>query len=446
MADRKDFFISYNKADREMAVWMGWQLEAAGLKVVIQEWDFVAGGNFVLKMHEALKECERVLAVFSAEYVAAEFTQPEWAGVFVHDPKGSLRRLVPVQVADFPKEGLLAAMIYIDVVGLEEEAARKALLDGVAGARTGRKKPDQPPAYRPRRAATPPPFPEPAAPRPTQVTLHQLPPLAPVFIGRETEVEELMRQLSGGQAAGAAICGSLLGMGGVGKTALAVVLAHRLAERYPAAQLYCDLRGADPENRTPLTPAEVMRDFILALHPGAGQLPEETEPLGAIYRQVLSEAGRVLLLLDNAAGADQVRPLRPPPGCLLLVTSRQHFTLPGVVVRDLDCLAPEKAAELLRQLAPRVANHAAEAAQLCGGLPLALEVFAGAINDQSLTPVPELLAALRAGEHHLTPVEAAFTVSESLLPEETRTAIEHPRAARAGAILQKWRGELGGGA
>jgi tetratricopeptide (TPR) repeat protein len=255
---------------------------------------------------------------------------------------------------------------------------------------------------------------------------HQLPPPPAVFTGRDEELGDLLAKLDGDDASGAAISATpahgLQGMGGVGKTALAVVLAHRLAARYPGAQLYRDLHGADPEHRQPLTPAEVMRDFILALHPEAEQLPEELDQLGRIYRSVLTDAGRVLLLLDNAANTAQVRPLRPPPGCLLLVTSRQHLTLPGLVVRDLDCLAPDKAAALLLQLAPRVAAHAPEAARLCGGLPLALEVFAGAINDQSLTPVPELLTRLQAGEEKLAPVDAAFTVSESLLPEETRAA------------------------
>lgn len=250
--------------------------------------------------------------------------------------------------------------------------------------------------------------------------LHALPPVSRIFIGREVEEEELLALLRDGDAAGAAISGSLQGMGGVGKTALAVVLAHRLSERYPGAQLYRDLRGAD--ERRPLSPAEVMRDFIVALHPRVGQLPEDLEALGGIYRSVLSEAGRVLLLLDNAADAEQVRPLQPPPGCLLLITSRQRFTLPGLVVRDLDCLAPEKAAALLLRLAPPVGDHADEGAQLCGGLPLAIEVFAGAINNESLTPVAELLDRLRPGAASLSKVDAAFAVSEGLLPDVTRTA------------------------
>ena len=255
-------------------------------------------------------------------------------------------------------------------------------------------------------------------------SLHQLPAPPPVFEGRDDELAELLAQLTADHAAGAAISGKthgLQGMGGVGKTALALVLAHRLADRYPDTQLFLNLRGADPTQRAVL-PAEAMRDVILAFRPDAGQLPEEVEKLAPIYRSILAEAGRVLLVLDNAADAAQVQPLLPPPNCLLLVTSRTHFKLPGLIVRDLDCLAPEKACALLVQLAPRVQGAESEAAALCGRLPLALEVFAGAINDKSLTPVPELLGRLRGGEEKLAPVDAAFAVSAGLLAPEVRAA------------------------
>ncbi len=97
--------------------------------------------------------------------------------------------------------------------------------------------------------------------------------------GREEELRALLLQLGGAQGGGVTISArpvqGLRGMGGVGKTALAVMLAHALAERYPGAQLFCDLRGADAGQRAPLAPAEVMSDFIRALRPDSGQLPEE---------------------------------------------------------------------------------------------------------------------------------------------------------------------------
>jgi hypothetical protein len=255
-------------------------------------------------------------------------------------------------------------------------------------------------------------------------SLHQLPAAPAAFTGRDVELSGLLVQLTAEQPVGVAISArmqGLKGLGGVGKTALAVVLAHRLADHYSDAQLFLNLHGADPDHKA-LDPGEAMRSVIFAFRPDAGQLPEELEKLTPIYRSVLAEAGRVLILLDNAADADQVEPLLPPPNCLLLVTSRVHFTLPGLVVRDIDCLEPGDACAFLIKLAERVRGAEAEAATLCGCLPLALEVFAGAINDRSLTPVPELLACLRAGEHRLSKVEAAFSVSAGLLAPEVRTA------------------------
>ena len=263
--------------------------------------------------------------------------------------------------------------------------------------------------------------------------LHQLPPPPDHFTGREDELAYLEQQLSAGEAAGATIAGAragLQGMGGVGKSALAVVLAHRFKARYPDAQLYLNLRGAgaDPVGQfsasgiKPLSPAEAMQNLIHAFRPEA-RLPETLAELTPRYHSVLNGAGRVLLLLDNAASAEQVKPLLPPPNCLLLVTSRAQFQLPGLATRNLDCLPPDKTQALLCRLAVRFKPASAEvkdAAELCGRLPLALEVFAGAVNDRSLTPLPELLARLRNRQDRLSPVDAAFEVSYELLSEALR--------------------------
>lgn len=121
-------------------------------------------------------------------------------------------------------------------------------------------------------------------------------------------------------------------------------------------------------SRLPTPPADVMQSVIHAFHPEA-RLPETLEKPAPIYRSVLTDARRVLLLLDNAADADQVRPLVPPTNCLLLVTSRSQFTLPGLATRNLDCLPPDKSVELLWRLAKRFQPASAEvkdAAELCG--------------------------------------------------------------------------------
>src|SRR6266849_367047 len=128
---RKDFFISYNKADRYWGEWIAWQLEEAGASIVIQAWDFRPGSNFVLEMQKAATEAERTIAVLSNDYLDALYTQPEWAAAFVQDPVSKRGALLPVCVRPCELKGLLASLIYIDLVEQEEPVARQRLLEGV---------------------------------------------------------------------------------------------------------------------------------------------------------------------------------------------------------------------------------------------------------------------------------------------------------------------------
>ena len=265
-------------------------------------------------------------------------------------------------------------------------------------------------------------FPQLRSPSKPILILHQLPSVPPAFTGREQELRDLETALRQQGNIGAAISASgagIQGMGGVGKTALATILAHRLKDKYADAQICLNLRGFDPMGRNPMPPAEAMQSIIHAFKPEA-KLPETAEELTHIYNSVLNEAGRVLLFLDNAADAEQIQPLRPPSNCLLLVTSRNQFSLPGLATRNIDCLPPEKSRELLLKLAKRIKSHEAAAAELCGHLPLALEVFAGVVSEKTLHPVEELVARLRKQDEKLGKVEAAFQVSYDLLEEPLR--------------------------
>src|SRR5260221_7370696 len=129
----KDFFVRYNKADRKWAEWIAWQLEEAGYSTIIQDWDFLAGANFVVKMDEATKETKQTVAVLSPDYVNALYTYSEWAMAFAEDPKGEKGILLPVHVRDCRDQltGLLKQIVYIDLIGLDELTARDELLTGV---------------------------------------------------------------------------------------------------------------------------------------------------------------------------------------------------------------------------------------------------------------------------------------------------------------------------
>lgn len=154
-----DFFVSYNQADRGWAEWIAWHLEAAGYKAIIQAWDFRPGENFVLAMNRAASEARRTIVVLSPAFLAARFTQPEWAAAFAQDPTGN--KVLPVRVQDCNPGGLLGPIAFIDLVEQAEDAARAALL---AGVREGRAKPTKAPSFPSSAASKPAPaFPAAAA-------------------------------------------------------------------------------------------------------------------------------------------------------------------------------------------------------------------------------------------------------------------------------------------
>ncbi|HKQ79876.1 MAG TPA: tetratricopeptide repeat protein [Blastocatellia bacterium] len=242
---------------------------------------------------------------------------------------------------------------------------------------------------------------------------HQLPLPPPDFTGREKELNELFAKF--GQ--GVTISG-MHGLGGVGKTALALKLAERIKDLYPDAQIYLDLQGA---GASPLTPARAMEHVIRAYHPTA-RLPESPSELSALYRSSLHNQ-RALLLMDNARDASQVEPLVPPTGCVLLVTSRQHFKLPGMFDQNLDMLPRADSIKLLHNIAGRIGDHADGIARLCGDLPLALRIAAGALAERlNLTPADyaRRLADAKQRLSHLKEVDVALNVSYEMLTEEQR--------------------------
>ena len=224
-----------------------------------------------------------------------------------------------------------------------------------------------------------------AAPPPAATPLHQLPPPPGDFTGREAELDELLSKV---EAGGVAISG-LQGMGGVGKTALALMLAERLTPRYPDAQFYLNLKGASPGlkgvREDPLSPAEALGHVIRSYQPEA-KLPEDASKLSDSYRSLL-HGKRAILLMDNASDKEQVLPLIPPAGSILLVTSRNRFTLPGIHAKNLNQLPPEDARKLLLRIAKRIGDHAAAIAEKCGYLPIALRAAGSALAERiDLTP------------------------------------------------------------
>ena len=144
MSDKRDFFISYTKNDEQQAKWIAGCLEANGYTTFIQAWDFKPGQNFVVQMQEAIRHSEKTIAVLSNDYINSAFCSAEWAAIFTQDPIGTNSFLIPVRIAAVNPPGLLAAIIYIDLVGLDEQEAEKALLDGIDSNSSIRNQPDFP--------------------------------------------------------------------------------------------------------------------------------------------------------------------------------------------------------------------------------------------------------------------------------------------------------------
>ncbi|MGW3268069.1 BTAD domain-containing putative transcriptional regulator [Streptomyces sp. NPDC001056] len=215
----------------------------------------------------------------------------------------------------------------------------------------------------------------------------QLPPPPAHFTGRAL-VHRALRQVLTEPPAPAPAVAVVSGMAGVGKSALALHVAHELRERFPDGQLYVNLHGATP-GMPPLAPAQALAALLRDLGVAPRTVPEHPDEAAALLRSLLAPA-RILLVLDDAADAAQVRPLLPAgPGCAVIVTSRSPLTtLDGTRRFALAPLAGEDSAELLRVLSGRAGLDAGHAlVELTGGLPLALRVVAARLTARrALTP------------------------------------------------------------
>ena len=266
---------------------------------------------------------------------------------------------------------------------------------------------------------------EPARP-PAQLPADVLP-----FSGRSAQ----LRQLDRLAATGAALA-VIAGAPGVGKTALAVHWAHRAHDLFSDGQLYADLRGHSAA--APAIAVQVLTRFLRALGVPEGHVPADLDEAGNLYRTMLA-GRRVLVLLDNAQSADQVRPLLPGSrGCLTLVTSRCR--LAGLVAREgarrvpVDVLSPAEAGDLLARIVGdeqvrAETAAAAEIVELCGRLPLALRIAAANLAVGRHRTIAGYAATLRSGdrltalrvpEDERMTVSAAFDLSYRTLPPAAR--------------------------
>ncbi|MDH6112591.1 DNA-binding SARP family transcriptional activator [Kitasatospora sp. MAP12-15] len=243
----------------------------------------------------------------------------------------------------------------------------------------------------------------------------QLPADISDFSGRDplvTELRDALRSASGQ----AVVVTSLAGIGGVGKTTLAVHVAHSVRNEFPDGQLYVDLRGA---GATPADPAMVLGDFLFAL--GVAEAPEPFEQRVALYRSLLADR-RMLILLDNAHDVTQVAPLIPGvAGCAVLATSRSRLAgLPGAHLVDVEELSPQEALELFAAIVGQQRTDAEPEAALavvtaCGFLPLAVRIAAARLASRPRWSVSDLARRLADQRRRLDELQLGNLAVETTL-------------------------------
>jgi hypothetical protein len=215
-----DFFVSHAGRDTAWAEWLAWQLQQAGYTVELDVWDWAPGEDFVARMQQALERADRLLAVCTEAYFSSVFGGTELRAAFAHSAAVQ-GRIVPVLVEPVTLPALYAPLIHLDLTGLDEATAAARLRARLVGGRP----------------TSAPPFPR-AGPAPTDrpgfagalPAVWKVPPRNPHFTGRDGMLTQLRKRLRAGE--GRLAVQALYGLGGVGKTQLALEYAHRFAADY----------------------------------------------------------------------------------------------------------------------------------------------------------------------------------------------------------------------
>ncbi|NEC39744.1 FxSxx-COOH system tetratricopeptide repeat protein [Streptomyces rubrogriseus] len=361
-------FLSYAGPDQAWAEWAGWQLQQAGHQVELDRWHWRTGDDFVQKMNLALGKADAMVALFSRHYFDPKrWTREEWSAAV------ALRgRLVPVAIellTDDDIPALLAGILRTDVHGLDETAATAALLEAVHGPVP----PTGPVGFPGAASADTPAAPDVQRPRlPSSVGLPEVWNVRrrnPDFSGREAVMGQLRTGLLSGRQA---VVQALHGMGGIGKTQIALEYAHRFASQYDLVW-WVDAEQAD---QLPVRYTE------LADRLGIAKSDAGSEPNARALLQHLRTRHRWLLVLDNAEHPDQIEPWLPEGPGHVLITSRNPDWHGIAHQSDLDVFTrTDSLAYLKGRISGMTTEHADLLAQDLGDLPLALAQASGVLRS-----------------------------------------------------------------
>ncbi len=396
---KKDFFVSYTKADESAAEWVAYELEEAGYSTTNMKWDFNAGGNFVLQMQKAAEECERILPILSPNYFQSAFTQPEWAVAFAKDPTGEKGLLIPVRVKKCDLKGLWPQIVYIDLFNTNEDEARKTLLAKIEQTvKKIRDKPKTKPDFigftgdahtrKPRYPGTLPPYWN----MPIQQNEH--------FTGREEILAQLHESLQTEQ--GAALTQVIEGLGGIGKTQIAVEYVYRHHTKYDIVW------WVNAETKVTIQSAFASLTEELGLEEKDAQKQEIKVRAALKY---LNQNPDWLLIFDNVESGDVIYNYRPQYklGHVIITTRNQNLQGVGKSI-TIDKWTDEEAKRFVKtRIDNAIENDINALCKALGNLPLAMEQAVAYIAASELS-IPDYIDLFNNNQQKY--------LGKSLIPKE----------------------------